>query len=392
MNETLEELNTEEAKQHIGGVVFVSMMMVVGFVGNLHVLLVYSLYMKPSNHRLFILVLGCLDFITCIVGMPFIIVDLRHPLTFTLPVACKVLRFINYFISSSSALMLTLIAADRYRKICVPLGRQISQTLAKLLVIVVLLAALFMSWPAPILYGASTVQTTNPNINGTRCYTEDKHNFSKYQAYFNEFLIFIVFAAFIVLTVLYVLIWRVIRQHGNQGSSGNKELLKESSSTTPTTESLEMTSGSQNSTDDKSFKRSQDKLTEIKSFSGKNNSQSIWSKFTKEGKYDLSSGGEKSVKFSRAKRTTLMFLLITTVFFLSYFPHLALKVVAFMKKGFVENLPFPQKVAYNTFVWCFFLNNIANCFIYGFVDLRFRRELIKMYRKLKRNFLSVLGC
>ena len=110
---SIDELNQEEAKQYIGGVAFVAIIMIFGFVGNLHVILVYAFRIKPSNHRIFILVLGTLDFITCIVGMPFIIVDLRNPLTFTMSSACKILRFINYFISTSSGLTLIVIATDR---------------------------------------------------------------------------------------------------------------------------------------------------------------------------------------------------------------------------------------------------------------------------------------
>ena len=109
----LNELNFEEAKQYIGGVVFVTIIMVIGIIGNAHVLFVYTFRMKPSNHRIFILSLGVLDMITCLVGMPFIIVDLRNPLTFTMISACKVLRFVNYFICISSALILTVIAIDR---------------------------------------------------------------------------------------------------------------------------------------------------------------------------------------------------------------------------------------------------------------------------------------
>lgn len=111
---TIEELNNEEAKQYIGGVIFVSVLMLVGFLGNLHVLIVYAFYMKASSHRIFILVLGSLDFITCIVGMPFIIFELRNPLTFSIQFACKTLRFINYFICSASVLTLIVIATDRY--------------------------------------------------------------------------------------------------------------------------------------------------------------------------------------------------------------------------------------------------------------------------------------
>jgi hypothetical protein len=54
LTKELQDLNYEEAKQYIGGVVFVSIIMIIGIIGNLHVLYVYSFRMKPSNHRIFI--------------------------------------------------------------------------------------------------------------------------------------------------------------------------------------------------------------------------------------------------------------------------------------------------------------------------------------------------
>ena len=109
----LEDMNYEEAKQFIGGVVFVSIIMIIGIIGNLHVLVVYTFRIKPSNHRIFIITLAVLDLLTCVIGMPFIIMDLRNPLTFTMVTACKVLRFVNYFICITSAFILTVIAIDR---------------------------------------------------------------------------------------------------------------------------------------------------------------------------------------------------------------------------------------------------------------------------------------
>lgn len=395
-HEALDYLNSEEAKQYVGGVVFVSIIMVIGIVGNVHVLLVYSLFMKPSNHRIFILVLGVLDFITCIVGMPFILVDLRHPLTFTLVAPCKILRFINYFICSSSALMLIVIATDRYRKICVPLGRQISQTFAKILCLVVMCIALLMSWPAPVLYGVATVPTSDPNINGTRCYTENRPNFDKLQGYFNAGLVLIVLISFVVLVVLYCLIWRVIAKHGSVKTSGYKEHSKETSSNIHTTESQEMTSGTQDSSNDHAPEISQHTtVTETKSIASEFSSKIVSNKSSNAGKYEMRNKTDKpqpeTKKLDRSKRTTLMFLIITAVFFLSYVPHLALKIAAFMKKRFVEDMSFEGKVAYNTFVWCFFMNNAANCFIYGFVDLRFRAEIVRMYGKLKLRIMSLFN-
>jgi hypothetical protein len=54
-NEQLQELNREEAEYYVGGVLFVSITMMIGTIGNIHVLVVYAFRMKPSNPRIFIL-------------------------------------------------------------------------------------------------------------------------------------------------------------------------------------------------------------------------------------------------------------------------------------------------------------------------------------------------
>ena len=74
-----------------------------------------------------------------------------------------------------------MIAVDRYRKICVPLGKQMSLTVAKAIIVVVMGVSLLMSWPAPVLYGHATVQTRVQNISGVRCFTDDKFKDTKYQ-------------------------------------------------------------------------------------------------------------------------------------------------------------------------------------------------------------------
>jgi hypothetical protein len=87
-------------------------------------------------------------------------------------------------------------------------------------------------------------------------------------------------------------------------------------------------------------------------------------------------------KQERSRKTTVIFLVITAVFFISYFPHLALKLVTFTNKDFVSQLSYTGKVVYNTFIWCFFINNTINSFVYGFFDLRFRSEMISIYTEL----------
>ncbi|XP_071156966.1 cholecystokinin receptor type A-like isoform X1 [Mytilus edulis] len=377
----LEELNQEEAKQYVGGIIFVTFLMIIGIIGNLHVLFVYTFRIKPSNHRIFILSLAVLDMITCIVGMPFIIVDLRNPLTFTMVSACKVLRFVNYFICTSSALILTVIAIDRYRKICVPLGKQISKRIAKVLILVCLGTSMVLSWPAPVLYGHSSINTTNPNITGVRCFTEDQFKNTQLQAYFNAILILLVCVVFGILLVLYSLIGMVISKHTTFKGSVPGATSSDSSK-------HKITVSTDASSEDKPVFKGENVTKNINGANLKENelidlpqaSLSVTGTNYIPGILDTKKN-EKS-KFDRAKRTAFMFFLITSFFFISYFPHLTLQILAFVKTGFVSNMSFSEKVLYNTFLWCFFINNMSNCFVYGFCDTRFRTEVKKIYNTL----------
>ena len=128
----------------------------------------------------------------------------------------------------------------------------------------VVFVALLFSWPAPVLFGSSAVQTVNSHMNGTRCYTEDKKNFAKYQAYFNSLLILVILVCFIVLTVLYTLIWRTIAKHNGQKHHVVTDKSKDSSSNTRTTDTVEMTSQSNDSTENKTQVRNEKEIGQTK--------------------------------------------------------------------------------------------------------------------------------
>ncbi|KAL3891643.1 hypothetical protein ACJMK2_003895 [Sinanodonta woodiana] len=401
---TLEEINDAIAKTHIGGAVFVGILMIIGFVGNFHVLLIYTFKTKPSNHRIFILCLGVLDMVTCSIGMPFILVDLRYPLMFYAAAVCKILRFVNYFMCTSSALILLVIAADRYRMICVPLGKQMSQTVAKISCGIAMSIGFAISWPAPVLYGYSEEHTGIGNITGVRCWTEERFKKTKYQAYFNFLLMFIVFGTFAILCVLYALIGAKIFKHktfkstvsdsksvplSTTGSSKDSSGTKESSiaSTENAEEKIEMDSSN---TFNSSQKGSSYKLKFTSYDLPWKSTGKIFKIGAKKKEYsiasDNNSGQKEKKKLSkedtRTRRITFIMFMITLVFFCSFMPHLSLKIVVFMKSNFLKTVSPAGLYLYNTFVWSFFVNNMANPIIYGFCDKIFVRELRSFYGKL----------
>ena len=277
----------------------------------------------------------------------------------------------------------------RYRKICVPLGMQISQRLTKLMCVLCLIIAVVISWPIPVLYGHSSVNTTNPNITGVQCYTEDDFKKTKYQAYFNQVLIMIVLCNFFVLVVLYSLIGKKIMKQAvfksSTAAAATSSYVKSRSSEITTDKTTgdekmsewreeEMKSNFKNENGKTGFYQTNGNIKIEPAASSKDSSATVCTK----QEYPKVQMKERD-KFNRVKKTTFMLFLVTAFFFISYFPHLILKIVAFTTKDFVLNLSFPGKVLYNTFVWCFFINNMVNCFIYGFGDVRFRTEVKRIY-------------
>lgn len=123
----------------------------------------------------------------CCVAMPFILVKQQKPFTFFMGSACKVLDFVSYFVSTVSAEPLLLIAIDRYRKICVPHGKQMSVAIAKALCGIVMAVSILITWPTAVFDGHSTAETRVKNVTGVQCFTEDKFKNTKHQAYSDSF-------------------------------------------------------------------------------------------------------------------------------------------------------------------------------------------------------------
>lgn len=112
-NKTITQYNTDETKQYYGAIVLLSIFLVFGVVGNIHVLFVYAFRMKRSNQRVFILVIAVLDMLSCVLGIPFILSTMFRPLTFEVIPVCKIMRLFLYMFAGNSGNVLVIIAIDR---------------------------------------------------------------------------------------------------------------------------------------------------------------------------------------------------------------------------------------------------------------------------------------
>ena len=397
---TLDELNEEETQYYMGGTIFVGILAATGIIGNIHVLLIYTFYMKQSNHRIFIVCLGVLDLITCTIGMPFVIVNFRKPLTFTDDLICKILTFYNFFICLSSACVLIVIAVDRYRKICKPHAKQMSQKAAKIMCLVAMVIALLFSWPALIMYGSTPAKTRDPFIDGRECNLLIEVRSTMYPLIFNGLLLIVAISSFIILAILYTVIGKVIWKHRSFESKTDDthtEVTGVKDTTDHGFKSVTFHSGSSDEITSQQTSQvkqngNEEKVTETNGSAKKSPRRtSLQTKIemrrrSSTGEAVKTSGNRKSLqkalsKFDRTKRTTMMLFWITIVFFISYVPYLVLRIVFYTNPNWYPSMTFTGKVTYNTLLWCVYMNNMANSVIYGFCDQRFRQKAIYGYQR-----------
>lgn len=357
--ESKDDVNDKVSKLLSGALVLVSAFMVTGFIGNVHVLLVYAFKMKSTNHRIFILFLSTVDLSVCVIGMPLSLYRLREPLFFASSATCILQAFSNYFFCMTSAFTLLVIAFERYRKICKTFGWQMSRRHAKYACMSVLVIAFLCSSPNVFLIDTYERQSLKyPGINATVCVDVYQNNVD----YYHICLTVVFFISFISLIFLYTCIWKMIRFSNIHPTNKAYNVEEKNCSGSLSIKDLDskITSAIVVKCD------SNETIQKTKNVSG-------------QSKHVGKSG--KSVK---PRKTTLAFSLITIVFFITYIPHLVLLLLMGMTELF-DNLTDEEICVIHIGYYFVYFSNVANCFIYSCTDIRFRQEVKCFYVRL-------LGC
>ena len=378
-NQILEKLNAEKAFEATGGICFVSGLMVFGVVGNMHVLVVFARKIRSSNHKTFICCLGVIDMIACTLSMPSNIIDLTHPLTFYYSVVCKIVRTINYFMCISSALILVIVTLDRYRKLCHPMGWQLTNRMAKRVCCLTILFSFGCSLPAFFIFGHRTVETGYQNLTGVQCSTNDDYIATNFPTIYNVILIVLAVIMVAAFVVMYALISHVILNHWKgttremlYRSDQRKRDFAESAFSISVADISVDTFESPDCFSDARKKVSEGSHKNCSSYRMNNISFAENSINVK----------NRAALIKETRRKTFMFFVIVAIFFLSYLPNLFIKLITYTNYEIFQHLTLTGATIYNIFTWFFYVNNVANPVVYFFLDVRFRKEIKTFYRRL----------
>ncbi|XP_033727718.1 cholecystokinin receptor type A-like [Pecten maximus] len=234
----LEAANRYEQNVLTPIIVYIVFLMVSGLIGNLVVLYVYTFRFRRSSSRTFILCLAILDTLTCLFGMPYHILDMTYAYTFYNVMACKTLSYVMALSLLCSIYILVLIAIDRYRKICKPFKKQISDIGTKTASALAIVLAAICSTPNIFLYGHSTIELPGTHVRGVECFIADTYTETIWPMLYNGFLFIIFISCTLILSVLYMLVGLKVWRQGSfqrEDSNGRNSQWKFCGSSSPQT-------------------------------------------------------------------------------------------------------------------------------------------------------------
>lgn len=165
---SLKQWNTSLFKQYTASTILQCCYVVFGVLGNLLVILLYRFKMRGQKEdRFFIPVLAVVDLTGCLTSASLSIAQNLFPVMFPSGVLCKLLFFSTSVTIISSLLLLFVISIQRYQKICIPFGWQMSEVHKYCCVAATVFFAAVLSAPVIVLYGNHPMH--KDNITGVTC-------------------------------------------------------------------------------------------------------------------------------------------------------------------------------------------------------------------------------
>ena len=431
---TASELNAEMLIILLPVTIVIGIEAVIGCVGNILILIVYSKWYSYCNFRYFVLCLAVCDLTSCVTTLPGEIFSLAKWYHYPYDVICKIKSYFHVLTAWASAFTLFLLAIDRYRKVCKPLKRQIKPGLALKLCILGVFLASVISVPVTILWGKQTYTYTEGNRSAdvSICeiadeYVDDVYSF----VYTTCIYVLLLGPMMIVICIVNILIARTLFCRRFDKSAGrvkieDNHLLKSVSnrfirfdshlSVRKTvrnkvhrdsngysadnnlssdnedifTVSLKYTSHSEMSM----YSSSELSVTELNVFKYNQShvledinqicvqtteSRPPTSDSKKTDIIHTSKASPSNAILFRRRRKTLIMLILSSVFVFTVTVYFSLISLLAGIEDFTKRLSNTEFVVYMFFLRLYFINCIINPLLYGFLDPRFRKGLKRIF-------------
>ena len=438
MDETQTALNARYSYALLPLTVTYGLFATIGVIGNIVVLIVFSLgrEFRNKNFKIFVVSLGIVDLLTCTFLIPAEMLKHRNYFSFENLFMCKTKCLFNVWAGCAAALILLLISVDRFRKVCQPLKRQITPILAlKLCILLAFVVPVLLSWPGAMMCGIKEANKTNIYNTTTvvyLCATEPVYEKSIWRYIYKYTFVILLVGVSICCLVIYVLIGCQIKRHwssvpANFRKDSGKDINSDYSSDTfgsikKQSERTSSTSDGRNcvinnvsidtlkkATVDRTESNASEKanlngqtaklapkVERTNSDADKKAREKLIKQLSNVSLSSLNKIRKESISSTAARRTmsrsnsgfgmrkfpykTLIWFTLTMIFVITYIMYLVLAI----KVPKLIHMDTTSFTIFSFFYRLYFLNNIVNPVVYFILDERFRKAcktivpLIKM--------------
>ena len=365
-----EEFNDELRSTLLPVTAFVGVETVLGFFGNVLILYVFVFRYRKCNFKYFVLCLSFVDITSTLTTMPGEIFTQTFWYIYPVPLICKVKSFFNMFTACGQMYSLFVIAIDRFRKVCCPIGWQIKPNLARILCFVQLIIAFVMALPVAFFWGTHSfvVQYKGYNVTVTVCEIDKEFKSTDYPLIYSVVEEIINSLVMLTMIVLYIQIGRKVFSYK---PSGKKSSVAAEGSHIET----DLSSGITSYEEPRAKERA--RSVQFISLHRKDSQKSIRSSRQSKANGSTKTPSRKTIG-KKVKRKTLIVFILTALFVFTTVMYVAL--LSFVVNDNLHTLSNSQIAAYFFFFRLYFINHVINPILYGFLDLSFRRVLKETFR------------
>ena len=383
--------------------IFVGFLAVLGFFGNILVLIVFRVKYKPTVYRTIILTLAVYDALLCGISLPFEVYDIHNEFTFQADEwVCTLIRTLNHVFVFNSGYTVLLMTIDRFRRVCRPLKVQMTLSVARGSIFVIFIFSILLSIPNLFIRGIYNVQI-HGNITGRDCTISEKYIDTKIPTIYFVVLLLLCLTNISILVVLYIWIGHDIIVHIRYQKSFKLDRNNISERSNSTEISVNNTSERSYSTEvsvntislsvphtkidnsvilpDTNLKGKPLKLTETLTQTESER------KFVKmemamprtRGSYNINNVIEHGLKLASTKidahglKITKIAVTISIFYILSYIPTLIENILEGVYGEEVLSL-YVSSLLLDILKRTFAINHVINPIIYGFIDEKFRTD------------------
>lgn len=372
----LDALSDDRAMTYLPVILFLGVIMIFGILGNLLVLYIYcsDSKRKPANN--FIITMALFDFLACGIAIPLDIYDMRFHYTFFNPVACKAFRYSESAFTNASSFILILIAIDRYLKICKPLLPE-SPNRSKLMCTVATVFGFVIAAPTCLLFGIKRKQIYLRKYCGFDCTVSDEYRNTKFNKYYYALLLALFFITLFTLIGFYLRIWIAIRTRRNSVIGDRPSVIHssvKSNDSKDSRRSFTKRKRNQSSTsDDDVFVKSDSKQM-------LNNHQSCTPRKSRIER--IGSSVTTMIGNVRCTRTTKIFIAVSIAFIACFLPSITVNLLQANVKSIQMTKSDVVKVILKLLARVHFVNHAINPLIYSYLNVNFRNQCAKAYKRL----------